>query len=101
MKVLLNTSFFYTPTVAEAVKTTLRDYWIPACGSCGCSMPMCLKMQSEDGINRLAIQTPFDSEELAQRFLSEVLEPIAGKLVSQLGADAFTCFSTMMEVVEL
>lgn len=100
-KVLLNTTFFFTPKVATAVQTTLRDYWLPACGSCGESMPLCMKMPSEGGVDRLAIQTPFASEELAQRFLSEVLEPIAGKMVGQLGADAFTCFSTLMEIVDL
>ncbi len=101
MKVLLNTSFFFTHAVATAVKDTLRDYWVPACGSCGNGMPMCLKMSDDEGVERLAIQTPFASEELATRFLEEVLEPIAGKMVKSLGADSFTCFSTMMEVIDL
>lgn len=101
MKVLLNTSFFFSPAVADKVMSTLRSKWMPACKSCGESQPICLRMSSEEGIERMAIQTPFGSEEQACRFLEEVLQPIAGEMTRALGANAFTCFSTMMETVEL
>lgn len=101
MKVLLNTSFFFSPAAGNKVTSTLRDKWIPACRSCGESQPICLKMSSEEGIERLAIQTPFESEAAASRFLDEILQPIANDLTRTLGANEFTCFSTMMELIEL
>lgn len=101
MKILLNTSFFFTPTAAEKVKSTLRDQWIPACRSCGESQPVCLKMSSEEGVERMAIQTLFESETEATIFLNDILQPMAADLTRALGANAFTCFSTMMDVIEL
>lgn len=99
--VLLNTSFFFTPTVATNVRAALRDKWLKACGSCGCGEPMCLQMPPEQGVERLAIQTPFQSQEDAERFLREVLGPLAGELARHFGPEAFTAFSTIMQIVTL
>lgn len=99
--VLLNTSFFYIPTIAAGVHTLLRDEWLPTCASCGCSAPVCLQMPPEPNVERLAIQTFFPARQDAERFLAEVLQPMAGTFTRQFGAEAFSCFSTIMEVVEL
>lgn len=101
MKVLLNTSFFFSPAVAAHVCDDLARRWVPACRSCGNGPTVCLRMEAEEGIERMAVQTPFDSPEQASRFRSEVMGPMASDMLHKYGADAFTCFSTMMEIVDL
>lgn len=101
MKVILNTSFFFAPQLSEKVRAILRERWVSACKSCGCGEPVCLRMEPEEGIERLAVQTPFTDADSASRFRREVLEPIADEMTRRLGMDAFTCFSTQMEVVDL
>lgn len=101
MKTLLNTSFFFSPAVASTVETTLRTRWVPACNAAGIAPATCLRLPAEEGIMRLAVQTPFASAESAEAFRSEVAEDIADELFKQLGADAFTCFSTLMEIIDL
>ena len=101
MKTLLNTSFFFSPSVARTVEATLRNRWVPACHAAGIAPATCLRLPAEEGIMRLAVQTPFASAESAEAFRSEVTEAIAAQLFNELGADAFTCFSTMMEIIDL
>lgn len=98
---ILNTSFFFIPSIAPGVRTLLRDEWLAACACSGCGAPVCLKMPPEPNVERLAIQTPFPSGADAERFMSEVLAPMAGELTRKFGAEAFSCFSTIMEVTEL
>ncbi len=100
MSVLLNTSFFFAPQVADEVKSALRLRWIPAANAAGESPATCLRLPAEEGIMRLAVQTRFESAKAAEDFrLSS--EPIAAELFNKLGADAFTCFSTVMEIIDL
>lgn len=99
--ILLNTSFFFVRAIAPGVRTLMRTEWLPACASCGCSAPVCLQMPPEPGVERLAIQTLFENHEAAERFLTEVLAPIADRITRQFGAEAFTAFSTPMEVINL
>ncbi len=101
MKVLLNTSFFFAPQLAGDVKRDLAARWVPACASCGSGEPTCLRMEAEEGIERLAVQTPFASAAEAERFRSEVLAPVAAEMTRKYGVEAFTCFSTLMEIVDL
>lgn len=99
--VLLNTSFFFIPQISQGVRVLLRTEWLPACQSCGSGEPVCLQMPDEPGVERLAIQTPFASRAEAEQFLNEVLAPIAGRITRQFGAEAFTAFSTIMDIIEL
>ncbi|MDE6228495.1 MAG: hypothetical protein K2M40_01760 [Muribaculaceae bacterium] len=101
MKTLLNTSFFFAPAVADRVEAALRERWVPAANAAGLAPATCLRMPPEEGIVRLAVQTPFASPAEAEGFRTEVAEPIAADLFSQLGAYAFTCFSTLMEIIDL
>lgn len=98
---LLNTSFFFIPSIEPGVRAALREEWHQACGSCGCGTPVCLRMPPEPGVERLAIQTPFASADDAERFLNEVLGPMAGELARKFGPEAFSCFSTIMEIIDL
>lgn len=99
--VLLNTSFFFHPRVDARLRHFLRTHWVPACLSCGAGAPTVLRMDSEEGIERLAVQTPFASHSEASRFLSEVLSPLSASLSASLGPEAFTCFSTLMDIIDL
>lgn len=101
MKTLLNTSFFFAPQVADIVEATLRNKWVPAANDAGTAPATCLRMPPEEGIIRLAVQTPFASPADAEAFRTGVAEPIANELFEKLGADAFTCFSTQMEIIDL
>lgn len=100
MSVLLNTSFFFTPQVADIVKSALSGKWVPAANAAGESPATCLKLPAEEGIMRLAVQTRFESAEAADTFRRNA-EPIAAELFQKLGAEAFTCFSTVMEIIDL
>lgn len=100
MSVLLNTSFFFAPQVADEVKSALRQQWIPAANAAGESPATCLRLPAEEGIMRLAVQTRFGSAEAAEVFRLKS-EHIASELLRELGADAFTCFSTVMEIINL
>lgn len=101
MKALFNTSFFFDPAIEPAVRTALKARWLPACAACGCDEPVCLRMPADDGIGRLAIQTPFPTPAEAERFASEIAAPMAAELTADFGAEAFTAFSTLMEQIEL
>lgn len=99
MKTLLNTSFFFTPEVNDHVRETLRKEWIPACNASGSGPAICLMMPLEEGVIRLAVQTPFNDAESAERFREVITAQVADSLTRTLGADAFTCFSTIMEII--
>lgn len=101
MKALLNTSFFFAPEVAARIHETLRTRWIPACNAAGDGDATCLRLPAEEGIMRLAVQTPFADADAAERFRSEIASDIAATMQRTLGADAFTCFSTIMEIIDL
>lgn len=101
MNVLLNTSFFFVPQIGPELRRALAERWVPACASCGVGEPVCLAMEPEEGIERMAIQTLFADREAASRFLDEVIAPVAASLVGAFGAESFTCFSTIMEVIDL
>lgn len=101
MKALLNTSFFFAPAVENEVTRTLRERWIPACNAAGETPAVCLRLPSEEGIMRLAVQTRFADSDSAERFRAEVTDDIADTLLRTLGADSFTCFSTIMEIIDL
>lgn len=99
MKTLLNTSFFCSPAAEKTVMATLTDCWLPACRAAGNGSPMFLRMPAEEGVVRLAIQTPFSDAESAERFRLEVLEPIGAELLKKLGENNYTHFSTLMEII--
>lgn len=101
MKVLLNTSFFFAPEAAAKVHETLRSRWIPACNAAGDGAATCLRLPAEEGIMRLAVQTRFADADAAERFRSGAASEIAATLLRTLGAGAFTCFSTIMEIIDL
>lgn len=101
MKALLNTSFFFAPAVEHRVREVLHTRWIPACNAAGLTAATCLRLPAEDGIMRLAVQTPFADAAAAERFRDEITAPIADSMLRALGADAFTCFSTIMEIIDL
>lgn len=101
MKVLLNTSFFFAPSAESSVRAALRDHWIPASNASGTGSAMCLALPPEEGICRMAVQTTFDNAESAQRFCDTITEQVAAPLLGKLGADSFTCFSTIMEIIDL
>lgn len=100
MSVLLNTSFFFAPQVADKVTEALRNEWIPAANAAGEAPATCLRLPAEEGIMRMAVQTRFASATVAEAFRKES-EPIAAELFKKLGAEAFTCFSTVMEIIDL
>lgn len=101
MKILLNTSFFFSPTVADEVRRQLKSFWLPACRAAAEGEPMTLKMPAEEGIMRLAVQSVFGSASEARKFRDEVLGPETDRMTRRLGAEAFTAFTTMMEIIEL
>lgn len=101
MKVLLNTTFFFAPTIAAEARSALASRWLPACGACGIEPPLCLAMDSEPGVERLAIQTFFATRQSACDFLDRVAAPMADELMARFGPEVFTTFSTIMEVTEL
>ncbi len=101
MKVLLNTTFFFAPTIAAEVRSALASQWLPACGACGIEPPLCLAMEPEPGVERLAIQTLFATRQSASDFLEQVAATMADELITRFGPEVFTAFSTIMEVTEL
>lgn len=101
MKALLNTSFFFAPAAESSVRAALRDHWIPASNAAGTGPAICLALPDEEGICRLAVQTPFDNAESAQRFCETITAQVVAPLLGKLGADSFTCFSTIMEIIDL
>lgn len=78
---------------------TLRQHWIPACNAAGLSEALFLRMPAEEGIVRLAIQTPFADAESAEKFREEILEPIGAELLKEHGVANYTHFSTSMEII--
>lgn len=101
MNTLLNTSFFFSPDVAARVRRELSGRWVPACAACGVSAPVCLQMDPEQGIARLAVQTAFADRAAAAAFLDRIAGPLAAELTVEFGAERFTSFSTLMDVVDL
>lgn len=101
MTALFNTTFFFSPAIEQKVHGVLARHWLPACEVSGCGKPVCLTMDSEQGVCRLAIQTPFPSEQEASRFADAIAAPLAAELTSLFGAEAFTAFSTIMKVIDL
>ena len=101
MNALFNTTFFFAPAIEPAVRSALRGRWVKACAACGCGAPMCLQMDADDGIARLAVQTPFPTLAEAERFGAEIASPLAAELTAEFGPEAFTAFSTIMEQIEL
>ncbi len=101
MNALFNTTFFFAPTIAPSLREFLATRWMRACEVSGCGRPLCLKMDAEDGIERLALQTPFPSRAEAQRFADEIAAPMAQELLRLYGPERFTCFSTLMEEIAL
>lgn len=101
MKALVNTTFFYSPEIARELQQKIKADWLPACASCGAGQPLCLAMAAEDGIERLAVQTPFNDRETAELFLNEIIAQMAGDMLRRFGHDRFTHFSTIMDIVDL
>lgn len=101
MSVLFNTTFFFDPGIESAVRTALRARWVRACAACGCGNPVCLRLPADDGIARIAVQTPFPTLADAERFATETAHPMAAELTADFGADTFTAFSTVMECIDL
>ncbi len=99
MKTLLNTSFFCSPASEKTVMVTLTERWIPACQAAGNGSPMFLRMPAEESVVRLAVQTPFANAASAETFRLEVLEPMGAELLKKLGANNYTHFSTLMEII--
>lgn len=97
MEALFNTTFFFSPAIEGEVRRRLAERWVPSCAASGSSALVCLAMDSDDGICRLAIQTCFPSVEEAGRFADEVAGAMAAELTAQFGPEAFTAFSTIME----
>ena len=96
---LLNTSFFCSPTAEPKVVATIRERWLPACNASGAGPAMFLRMPPEEGIVRLAVQTPFADAGSAEAFRDEILEPIGAALLKALGESNYTHFSTLMEII--
>lgn len=96
---LLNTSFFCSPAVELKVMATIRRHWLPACNAAGAAPAMFLRMPAEEGIIRLAVQTPFPDSDTAEKFRDEILEPIGAELLKALGENNYTHFSTLMEII--
>ena len=99
MSTLLNTSFFCSPSAESKVLHVLCKQWIPACNTSGNGPAMLLRMPPEEGIVRLAVQTPFADAESAENFREKVLEPIGSELLKALGENSYTHFSTLMEIL--
>ncbi|MCM1311012.1 MAG: hypothetical protein NC301_08335 [Bacteroides sp.] len=100
MKTLLNTSFFCSPAAEQTVMQTLCQRWISACNAVGEAPAMLLRMPPEEGIVRLAVQTPFIDAESAEKFRTEILEPIGAELLKTCGENNYTHFSTLMEIIQ-
>lgn len=104
MEVILNTTFFYSQSVELEVRESLKQLWIPSCESSGIKAPLCLVMEPEpgvEGIERLAVQATFADRTAAETFFHEIAIPLATDLTAVFGERAFTCFSTIMEVIDL
>ena len=101
MNALFNTSFFFDPSIEPAVLSARKSRWLCACAVSGCGNPVCLRLPADDGIARLAIQTPFPSVSEAERFAEEIAAPLAAEMTANFGVNAFTAFSTIMEQIEL
>ena len=101
MNALFNTTFFFAGSISPTLREFLATRWLRACDASGCGRPMCLKMEAEEGIERLAVQTPFPSRAEAERFADEVAAPMADELLRLFGPEKFTCFSTIMEEISL
>lgn len=101
MNALFNTTFFFSPAIETRLRAELRARWVKACEVCGCRRPMCLQMEADEGICRLAVQTPFPSRAEAERFAAEIASPLLYELTARFGEEAFTAFSTIMEETEL
>lgn len=99
MNTLLNTSFFCSPAAESKVLHVLGEKWIPACNASGTAPAMLLRMPPEEGIVRLAVQTPFADAESAEKFREEVLEPLGSELLKALGENNYTHFSTLMQIL--
>jgi len=97
--VLLNTSFFCSPASEQSVLTTIRERWLPACNAAGEAPAMFLRMPAEEGIVRVAVQTPFADAAGAETFRKEILDPIGADLLKALGENNYTHFSTLMEII--
>lgn len=83
------------------IREALRARWLPACASCSIEPPMCLAMDTEQGVERLALQSVFSERDSANRFFHEIVEPMGLDFVMEFGVEDFTCFSTFMEEITL
>lgn len=101
MKVILNTTFFFAPNIAAQVRHHLRTQWVPACKKAGADSPLCLALEPEPGIERLAVQANFADRNAADTFLNNIAHPLGTQLTNLFGAEAFTCFSTIMDLIDL
>ena len=101
MNALFNTTFFYDASISAPLREFLATRWLRACEVSGCGRPLCLKMASEEGIERLAVQTPFPTLAEAERFGAEIVPDMADELTRLFGPEKFTCFSTLMEEIAL
>lgn len=102
MTSLLNTSFFYSPAVGAQVRRALGEEWLPALRrAAGAGEALTLAMPAEEGIERLAIQAPFASRAEAERFLATDGSALGDALTRRFGVEAFTCFSTLMDIIQL
>ncbi|MDE6536394.1 MAG: DUF4286 family protein [Muribaculaceae bacterium] len=101
MMTIFNTTFFFAETIAEKLCAELRTHWLKASTALGVLPPLVLKMDSEEGVCRLAIQTYLQSRAEAARFEEEIASVLIAYLSSMFGPEKFTAFSTIMEETEL
>lgn len=101
MMTIFNTTFFFAEAISEKLRAELRTHWIKAAEALGSRPPLVLSMDSEEGVNRLAIQTYLQSRAEAARFEEEIASVLISYLASMFGPEQFTAFSTIMEETEL
>lgn len=101
MMTIFNTTFFFAEAIAEKLRAELRTHWLKASTALGTLPPLVLRMDSEEGVCRLAIQTYLQSRAEATRFEEEIASVLISYLSSMFGPEQFTAFSTIMEETEL
>lgn len=101
MMTIFNTTFFFAEAIAEKLRAELRTHWLKASTSLGVLPPLVLRMEAEEGVCRLAIQTYLQSPAEAERFEQEIASVLISYLTSMFGPEQFTAFSTIMEETKL
>lgn len=98
---VLNTTFFYHPTIERELHGLLVEHWLPLLRSYGEGEPVCLAMKADDGVGRLAVQMSFASTAEVEAFEATSAPGVLSMLTERFGPEAMTAFSTIMQRVEL